>query len=1042
MSLFRKKKTIEEVDEVIEDKPLKKKWAEKSASEKIISILIGLKKFIGFLIRFIAKSLLVLFILLFVGGCCLAGYLGMKVWPYIEEYKALAYEKFETIEANTFTYLADTVIYDKDGNVISEINVGNYEYVQIEDVSKWVSEGYIAVEDKRFKVHNGIDYKGLARAGVALIKNRGEITQGGSTITQQVLKNGLLTQERTFQRKLIEFFLAPEFEKEYSKQEIMEFYINTNFYGNNCNGIGTASLYYFGKPAKELEVHEAAMLVGMSNNASVYNPKTNYDLVKEKQIFVLGEMLEEGCITQSEYDKAVEAPLDLIYDRESRVKESYQTSYAIHCAILNLMEQDGFEFKYTFKDKEDYDAYRADYVEVYSALGEKIRGGGYTIYTSLNTDMQNELQTLIDESLKKYKEVAEDGRYTFQGASVIVNNETGFVEAIVGGRGTDDEFNRGFLAKRQPGSSIKPIVVYAPAFDSGLYYPSYIMTDKDDPDDKYYPQNYGGGHRGNISIREALGRSINTVAYQIMKDIGPNKGLDYLGKMRFDTITYVDNNNTAISLGGFTYGVRVVDMAKAYSTLVNQGQYIDNNCILKIEYQNEGTIFEENSKSYEVYHPDAAYMTVDCARGVLEEYYGTGAHRKIGNHIAMAKTGTTNDTKDAWFCGASEYYSMAVWVGYDTPKSTGLTGGTLPGQIWDDMMTKLHKDLEVKEFEIPETISERDIDFNGNESIYPTGKTDLFSQYLLNRADEEELAIEERKKIDADNALIGDIQDQLDNLRKYIIKDTDALSYLTNRFNNIAKAIAGVIQTDKKAILEEDLESIKKYFAVDIRNMEKLQEREFIILDKEKSIAKEKEVVSELNAFNSYFVQRVSDIEVIENKYKSISYKIYDLDDESKMNYYFSKLNEIKGYKDILLRPLREELERELEKQRNDLLNTIELSLSNLRGIQSYYYGVESLFDGFDNLLSQAEGLNIDITRYRSEKNMIYQSVMATKPYIPPVVKPVEPPVEETEDIQIDESSSEPEVEEPVVDTDYYTENQVIENNENIPEENTDIENE
>ena len=202
--LFDFASDVEEVDtaEKVKKKE-KKKWKDKTTSEKIISVLIGIKKALGVIIRFFAKSFLVLFVLLFVGGCFAAGYVFSQVWPYVEEYKEVAYEKFDEIGPNTFTYLADTVIYDKDGNVISEINIGNYEYVEIENVSKYVHEGYIAVEDKRFKVHNGIDYKGLARAVTVMVKNGGEATQGGSTITQQILKNGLLTQERTLKRKLM-----------------------------------------------------------------------------------------------------------------------------------------------------------------------------------------------------------------------------------------------------------------------------------------------------------------------------------------------------------------------------------------------------------------------------------------------------------------------------------------------------------------------------------------------------------------------------------------------------------------------------------------------------------------------------------------------------------------------------------------------------------------------------------------------------------------------------------------------------------------------
>ena len=972
---------VEEVDtaEKVKKKE-KKKWKDKTTSEKIISVLIGIKKALGVIIRFFAKSFLVLFVLLFVGGCFAAGYVFSQVWPYVEEYKEVAYEKFDEIGPNTFTYLADTVIYDKDGNVISEINIGNYEYVEIENVSKYVHEGYIAVEDKRFKVHNGIDYKGLARAVTVMVKNGGEATQGGSTITQQILKNGLLTQERTLKRKLIEFFLAPEFEKRYTKQEIMEFYVNTCFYGNNCYGIETASLYYFGKPSSELSIAESAMFVGISNNASVYNPRKNMEGVKKRQKIALMEMLEENIITKEEYEEALNAPLDFVYDREIREKEDYQTSYAIHSAVLALMEQQNFEFKYTFSNEEEYNDYVSKYNEVYNEIATTVRAGGYTIYTSLDTNMQNKLQEILDNALKGYTEKAEDGRFAFQGASVIVNSETGFVEAIVGGRGTDDEFNRAFLAKRQPGSSIKPIVVYAPAFNTGLYYPSSIMNDIDDPDDKYYPKNYGGSHRGLMPIREALGRSINTIAYQIMKEIGPNTGLKYLEKMKFNSLSYQDNFNTAISLGGFTYGVKVVDMAKAYQTLVNQGNYIDNTCIYKIEFQNEGVIFEEDSALVSVYEADAAYLTVDCCRGVLEAPYGTATSRKIKNHDAMAKTGTTNSAKDVWFCGATEYYSMAVWVGYDTPRATNLTGGSIPGQIWNQMMTELHKNLERKDFAKPDSVVTLNVDSNGDISKYATGKTDLFSQTLIDKAEDERLALIESKKVSIDNERINNIKSDLNNLKNYVIKDTSSLKYLRDSFNSISRAINEVYQEDKKVELFEYYNSIVKYFDSDIARIERLNTRENNKQTLINEAGKEKSIVIELNKFNSYTIHDISDIDYIEELYLTLQNSIVELKDKEKVVKYLDYLNEIKGYKDILLVPYIEEREALLEVERTEILESLDLSLEFLRELTVYYDGVESIFNNFEVQLSYAEEKGVDTTMHRAEMAIIQGYIYSMKP--------------------------------------------------------------
>lgn len=995
-------------------------------------ILRVIKEVIGKIIRFFAKTFLILFFICFIVGSIAGGYIGLKFLPVLESYRDQAYAKFDEIGPNTFTMLGDTVIYDKNNNVITEINVGNYEYVTIDNVSPWVSKGYIAVEDKRYRVHNGFDLKALIRASVSLVRNRGEITQGGSTITQQVIKNALLTQERTFTRKFIELFLAPEFEERYTKQQIMEFYVNTNFYGNNCYGIETAAQYYFGKPAKDLTIGEAALFVGMSNNASYYNPKVRYEETMEKREFVLNEMLSESVITQEEYNEAINTPLEFVYKRDAREKEDYLTSYAIHSAILCLMEEEGFEFQYLFEDEADYNEYRERYVALYNSIGEDIRAGGYTLYTSLDIEKQNELQKILDEQLKGFDEKAEDGRYAFQSAMVLVNNETGFVEAMIGGRGTEDEFNRGFLAKRQPGSSIKPLVVYTPSFNTGMYYPSLIMKDEPNPEDKYYPKNYGGGYRGNISIREAVGRSINTIAYQIMYDIGSNTGLEYLSKMRFDTISYMDNFNTAVSLGGFTYGVRVVDMAKGFSTLVNHGSYIDNSCIYKIEYQNQGVIFEEDSAEIQVYEPDAAYLMVDCLKGVMEEYYGTGRSRTVKNTITMAKTGTTNDAKDVWFCGSSAYYSVAVWCGYDTPRATNNVGSGYPGRIWQAAMNYLHQDLEKVDFERPESVVDLYIDGKGNIARYNTGRTDIFSQTLLDKAEEERRALEEKKKIDADNSLIESIIEQLEDLRDYVIKDIDALSYLKTRYSRLQGMIDSVYQEEKKDDLQKDLNSIISYFSVDIENMERIAANQKKISEVREKVEKEKSVVEALNNLDAYFVEGRESVYEIDEEYERISMLIYSLNDESKESYYFDLLDEIKGYKELILKPYREEIRIEEERRKAEKEAELDETITNLEGLLTSTDYVEIilaqayiLYDRIDVLLQEAEEMGISVTLY----TIRYETAKSNIEELENLLHPVPPEIEnenEGEDIGIESGDD---GNEEFVETDESTE---IEENLNV----------
>lgn len=656
-------------------------------------------------------------------------YLWITVYPLLKESEIISYDKLVSIDDNTFQGLYNTVIYDKNSDKLSEINIGNYEYITIDNVSDWLTEGYIVVEDQNFKTHNGIDYKAIVRAAYYIVKNKGEITQGGSTITQQVIKNNLLTQEKSYKRKLIEFFLARQVEKQYSKSQIMEFYVNTNSYGNNCEGIGAATRYYFDKEPKDLNIEEAALLIGVSNNPTAYNPKTKPEKAKAKRDIVLKIMFEKGVITKKEYDSAKSTELNLVLQRKSREKENYQVSFVIHSATLKLMEIEGFNFKYNFKDKEEYEVYKKSYIEVYNDTSDKIRLGGYHIYTSLDNDKQKLLQTVLDKKLINYKDKAEDGRYMMQGSATLINNETGFIEAIVGGRGIEDEFNRAFLGARQPGSSIKPII-YGVAYDTGKYYPSLKMEDRLK---KGGPHNWDEVYRGNISLREALCRSVNTVAFNLYSEIGANKGLEYLVKLRFTDLTYLDNDNNALSLGGFTYGVTTVDLAKAYSTIANYGEYTDNLCITKIEYQNKGVIFDGKIKYTKVYEPDAAYMVLDSLVANMTEYYGLGRGLNIKNAIVGGKSGTTNSQKDIWFSGLSKYYTLTIWCGYDIPKSTGLYGSGIPGSIWKEVMTELHKDLEKIEFEKPTTISEHYVDWKGVFVNYNSGYKDLYSQSLIDK---------------------------------------------------------------------------------------------------------------------------------------------------------------------------------------------------------------------------------------------------------------------------------------------------------------------
>ena len=726
------------------------------------------------------------------------------VKPELDKCREIAYDKLAQMDRSDFSMLSDTVIYDKDGKQIGLINAGHYQYMDINHISMNLQNGYIAQEDRRFKNHNGVDWIATFRAGLALIKHGGEVTQGGSTITQQVIKNTYLTQERTFTRKIVEILLAPELEKKYSKADIMEFYCNTNFYGHRCYGVEAASLYYFGKHAEDLAPEEAAVLIGISNSPSAYDPVSHPNASKNKRDDVLKSMNEVGYLSNADYEKAVSSPLKIVQKETEGTDENYQSSYAIHCAALELMKMDGFEFQYTFDNKEDYTLYSERYTTAYSEQSDRIRAGGFQIYTSLDSGLQAVLQTQIDASLSGFTELQENGKFALQGAGVIVDNKTNYVTAIVGGREADDPFNRAYLSARQPGSTIKPLIDYGPAFDTGEYYPTRMVNDH-----KWEkgPSNSGRRYFGNVTVREALNRSLNTVAWQILEDIGIDFGLSYLGEMEFQKLSYVDNQVPSLSIGGFTNGVRVVDMAKGYSTLANGGVYNDRTCIVKILHEKEGELTKDMTPfAKQVYRSDSAFMLTDVLKGTFTSPYGTGRGLGLENDMpAAGKTGTTNSSKDTWFCGYTPYYTAAVWVGYDIPRNMpGIYGATYAGKIWKNVMDEIHQGLPPLDWEQPDTVERRADETNGIEDYFSTTAQFRAQQSLHEK---EQAALLEELTQEAEAFCAREIRSVEDT---YAVKD---------EYASITSRLPLLDDGEQRALLLEQTEQRYDYFVSIISQM-------------------------------------------------------------------------------------------------------------------------------------------------------------------------------------------------------------------------------
>lgn len=644
-----------------------------------------------------------------------------------QHFAEAAYDSLASMNEGTFRQYSNTIFLDQDDNVIGEVNSGNYEYTKMADIPMNLQNAYIAAEDQSFKTHQGVDYKATARAALSLVIHRGKITQGGSTITQQVIKNNLLTQEQTFTRKFLEILIAPQLEKNYSKAEIMEFYCNSNYYGNGCYGVASAALFYFGKAPQELTLAECAMIAGISNSPNNYNPVASMELAVHKQKSILGKMLEQGYISEEQYETALAQEIIVTQTETSLVSTAnYMCTYAMYCSVLELMEIHGFHFQYVFDDLDDYQTYKSSYEETYKKYASEIRSGGYTIKTTFSLEVQNILQACIDQGLSGFQDLQDNGKYAMQGAAVCIDNRTDCVVAIVGGRGSNDEYNRAFLSTRQPGSCIKPLLVYAPALDLGIVQPSSLYIDQqvfavDGDKDSYSPQNANGRYLGSMSIREAVARSTNTVAFQVFQEVGIPRGLGYLGDLKFSSLHASDYASQSLALGGFTNGTRVVDMAKGYATLEHAGQYTGKTCLRSISHETLGTVYDYvNEKTEQIYSQDTAFIMSDILQGVFREAYGT-AHQLTFDQIAAGKTGTTNSNRDAWFCGYTGYYTTAVWVGRDDNGTVkDMTGSSYPAKIWVQFMENIHGGLEPLDFTVPETIEYHNITENGDlgDEIY------------------------------------------------------------------------------------------------------------------------------------------------------------------------------------------------------------------------------------------------------------------------------------------------------------------------------------
>lgn len=557
-----------------------------------------------------------------------------------------------------------TEIYDDKGRVLAKLHdEENRKIIKLKDIPKNVQNAVIAIEDSRFFHHKGIDLKGITRAFKDYIEEKGVIRQGGSTITQQIIKNLFLTPERTISRKIAEAWLAIQIENKFSKQQILEIYLNQVYWGHNAYGIEAAANTYFGKTTKQLNIAEAAMLAGLLQGPEIYSPYHSMKKAKERQKIVLERMAENNFIKHSDIEKIYNTKIKLSGIKRGVIRHPYFTTYVIH--VLN--EKYGHS---------------------------RLIRDGLKVYTTIDTKAQAFAEELIKKEIErlKYNRVQ-------QGALVSLDPNTGYIKAMVGGTNFgESQFNRAWQAQRQPGSSFKPFV-YLTAFLQG-YSPGNVEIDEPIQyrfgNYVWRPHNYGGRHGGAMTLQTALIRSVNIIAIKLGDKVGLNNVISVAKRAGIQS-----ELKPVLSMPLGSLEVTPLEMASAYGTFATLGIRVEPTPILKI-VDKFGYVIENNTivKSERVFPDKEVSILVEVMKGVITRGTGTAAY--IGRPAA-GKTGTTESHRDAWFIGFIPQLVTAVWVGNDTPiPMWGATGGTFAAPIWAKYMKFVTEKIPIQDFKKPE----------------------------------------------------------------------------------------------------------------------------------------------------------------------------------------------------------------------------------------------------------------------------------------------------------------------------------------------------
>ena len=613
----------------------------------------------------------------------------------------------------------NSVVVDSDGNVIAELGSERKKIkVENEDMPENLKDAYVSIEDERYYRHHGVDIRRTGSAIINYVIHFGNSSFGGSTITQQLVKNLTGDNSSSISRKVKEWWKAYLLECYFSKEEILDMYLNVIYVGPNIYGVGAGSQYYFSKDIQELTLAECAFLAGINNSPNSYNPfdeeTDNTEKIANRTITVLDKMLELEYITQEEHDTAVLEVNNGLRFRQGTVEAS-DGIYSYHTdAVITEITQD-------IADKKNI---TEDFATNYLYLG------GLTINSTQNTNIQDETETEFNK--RQYHIASREGGDPAQAAMVIIDHQTGQVVSCVGGLGEKDTargLNRATQSMRQTGSSIKPLAVLAPGIDKKKFTAATVYADVETTfEGNYAPENYND-YLGQITVRRAVESSQNIPFVEMMEEIGVETSISYLKDMGITSLTEKDES-LSLALGGLDKGITPLEMAAAYATIANDGVYIEPTFYTEITNQSGKTIVKANPESHRVFSRQVAYILKEILTQPVTGSNGTATYCSISGMDVAAKTGTTDENYDRWLCGFTPYYTAATWFGYDQNETIYFNRQNPAGIIWANVMRNIHSGLDNATFEKPSWIQTETICADSG-CIANSGCTNTYEEYFL-----------------------------------------------------------------------------------------------------------------------------------------------------------------------------------------------------------------------------------------------------------------------------------------------------------------------